>query len=368
MAALSSAAHCASEFSTFECSLWRALQQKPRSHASRTYVKGLTSRPSLLGAWHQRQPRQPFGLVAFHSFANGGLRNQLTVYSKFSEDFTSSQAGLSVGGYEQTAANANAVTHAVSEQGTGNKEVEKVLECAGQVASAKTAGPNLATKQNSRRQSERQTYLFAAIASSVGFVALAGGAVVYRFVSQMQYGGQVPYAEIAGTFALAIGAAVGMEYWARWAHKALWHASLWNMHESHHRAREGPFELNDIFAITNAVPAILLLAYGFFNKGFIPGLSFGAGLGITLFGMAYMFVHDGLVHRRFPVGPVANVPYLQKVAAAHQLHHADKFEGVPYGLFLGPQELEVVGGLPDLEALLSTKAGKSGPNAIVKEE
>ena len=24
---------------------------------------------------------------------------------------------------------------------------------------------------------------------------------------------------------------VGMEYWARWAHKALWHASLWNMHE-----------------------------------------------------------------------------------------------------------------------------------------
>jgi hypothetical protein len=24
---------------------------------------------------------------------------------------------------------------------------------------------------------------------------------------------------------------VGMEFWARWAHKALWHASLWNMHE-----------------------------------------------------------------------------------------------------------------------------------------
>ena len=24
---------------------------------------------------------------------------------------------------------------------------------------------------------------------------------------------------------------VGMEFWARWAHKALWHASLWQMHE-----------------------------------------------------------------------------------------------------------------------------------------
>lgn len=43
------------------------------------------------------------------------------------------------------------------------------------------------------------------------------------------------------------------------------------------------------------------------------------GLGITVFGIAYMFVHDGLVHKRFPVGPIADVPYLRKVAAAHQV-------------------------------------------------
>jgi hypothetical protein len=67
-----------------------------------------------------------------------------------------------------------------------------------------------------------------------------------------------------------------MEFWARWAHKALWHASLWHMHESHHRPREGPFELNDIFAITNAVPAIALMSYGFLHRGFVPGLCFGA--------------------------------------------------------------------------------------------
>lgn len=24
---------------------------------------------------------------------------------------------------------------------------------------------------------------------------------------------------------------VGMEAWARWAHRALWHSSLWSMHE-----------------------------------------------------------------------------------------------------------------------------------------
>ncbi|KAJ6341759.1 hypothetical protein OIU78_009834 [Salix suchowensis] len=65
------------------------------------------------------------------------------------------------------------------------------------------------------------------------------------------------------------------------------------------RPRNVPFELNDVFAIINAVPAIALFSYGFFNEGLLPGLCFGAGLRITVFGMAYMFVHDGLVHRRF---------------------------------------------------------------------
>lgn len=31
-----------------------------------------------------------------------------------------------------------------------------------------------------------------------------------------------------------------------------------------------------MFAIVNAVPAIGLLYYGFFNKGLVPGLCFGA--------------------------------------------------------------------------------------------
>lgn len=46
--------------------------------------------------------------------------------------------------------------------------------------------------------------------------------------------------------------------------------------QSHHRPREGPFELNDVFAIINAVPAIALLSVGFFHKGLVPGLCFGA--------------------------------------------------------------------------------------------
>lgn len=214
-----------------------------------------------------------------------------------------------------------------------------------------------------RKKSERFTYLVAAVMSTFGITSMAVMAVYYRFYWQME-GGEIPLSEMFGTFFLSVGAAVGMEFWARWAHKALWHASLWHMHESHHKPREGPFELNDVFAITNAVPAIALLSYGFFHKGLVPGLCFGAGLGITVFGMAYMFVHDGLVHKRFPVGPIANVPYLRKVAAAHKLHHSDKFNGVPYGLFLGPKELEEVGGLEELEKEINRRIKLTAPKSI----
>ncbi|KAJ7952266.1 putative Beta-carotene hydroxylase [Quillaja saponaria] len=233
-----------------------------------------------------------------------------------------------------------------------------------------------------KKTTERYTYLVAAILSSFGITSMAAISVYYRFSLQMEVlciillsplyykmfrwyflevdiitfdaqNGEFPVLEMLGTFALSVAAAVGMEFWAKWAHRALWHASLWHMHESHHRPRDCPFELNDVFAIINALPAIARLSFGFFNKGLLPGLCFGAefehcltpylstGSRITMFGMAYLFVHDGLVHRRFPVGPIANVPHLRRVAAAHHLHHSDRFKGVRYGLFLGPMVRDI---------------------------
>ncbi|KAK5777696.1 hypothetical protein PVK06_045663 [Gossypium arboreum] len=195
-----------------------------------------------------------------------------------------------------------------------------------------------------KKKFERTTYLLAAILSSLGISSMAIMAVYCRFSWQME-GGEFQLLEmlahLLSLLVLQWGWSIGQ-------------GGLIELYGMLHcgtctRAREGAFELNDVFAVVNALPAIALLSYGFFNGGFVPGLCFGAGLGITVFGMAYMFVHDGLVHRRFPVGPIANVPYLRKVAAAHQIHHADKFDGVPYGLFLGPQELEEVGGLTELE-------------------
>lgn len=73
-------------------------------------------------------------------------------------------------------------------------------------------------------------------------------------------GGLFPVAELVAQLALIAGAAVGMEFYARYAHKHLWHASWWSMsskyrrewnkpiwllHESHHLPREGAYEAND---------------------------------------------------------------------------------------------------------------------------
>ncbi len=60
------------------------------------------------------------------------------------------------------------------------------------------------------------------------------------------------------------------------------------------------------------------------------------------------------------VGPIADVPYLKRCAVAHQLHHSEKYGGVPWGMFLGPQELEAIGAKDELDRLCAelTISGK----------
>lgn len=209
------------------------------------------------------------------------------------------------------------------------------------------------------RVREQTIYQIAAVAATVGIGALATFATYYRIAWHLHHGDSFPYVELEATLLLVCGGMVGMEAYARWAHKALWHDNPWGwaLHRSHHEPRMGPFEANDLFAIMNAVPAMALCLYGFLRPDVVGGLCFGAGLGITLFGISYMFVHDGLVHKRFPVGPLADVPALRRVAVAHQLHHTEKYHGVPFGMFLGPQELEAVGAGPELDRLVAAREG-----------
>ncbi|EFN54530.1 hypothetical protein CHLNCDRAFT_24463, partial [Chlorella variabilis] len=224
-------------------------------------------------------------------------------------------------------------------------------------------------KRAEARRREQLTYQFAAIAASVGVTALAGFATYYRITCYLANDQAFPYLDLACTLALAAGAAFGMEMYARWVHKDMWHDNPvgYILHKSHHEPRTGPFEANDIYAIVNAVPAMALCLYGFLRPDVWGSLCFGAGLGITLFGISYMFVHDGLVHRRFPVGPIADLPAMKRIVVAHQLHHSEKYGGVPFGMFLGPQELEAVGAGPELDRMVAefdaARAKKAGATA-----
>mgnify|MGYP001156907792 CR=1 FL=1 len=135
---------------------------------------------------------------------------------------------------------------------------------------------------------------------------------------------------------VAAGTFVFMEFWARWIHERVWHGVLYSMHHSHHSPR-GPFEWNDILSASHAPVSVAMILYGCWNEGIVPVMAFGFGVGMACFGVAYVIVHDGIVHGRLPVNFLRKIPALEAICRAHRVHHADGM--APYGLFLGPQEL-----------------------------
>lgn len=135
-------------------------------------------------------------------------------------------------------------------------------------------------------------------------------------------------------FAVGVPVAVAMEPWAAVLHGRVWHGVLWCLHRSHHEPT-GRVEANDILSFTHAPVAIALILFGCLGEpGWVREAAFGAGLGMTAFGAAYVVVHDGLVHQRLPVRWLLRSAWLRRVANAHRVHH--RTGGPPFGLFLGP--------------------------------
>jgi beta-carotene 3-hydroxylase len=89
------------------------------------------------------------------------------------------------------------------------------------------------------------TYQVSAIAATTGVSALAVLATYYKFSLMTAPDSPFPWLDMGGTLALVIGGVAGMEMWARWAHKVLWHDFQpgWSLHKSHHEPRIGPFEV-----------------------------------------------------------------------------------------------------------------------------
>ena len=133
--------------------------------------------------------------------------------------------------------------------------------------------------------------------------------------------------------ALYLGALVFMEGFAWVMHRYVMHGPLWIWHRSHHEPRTGAFELNDLFAVVFAAPAIIAIWFG------VRGIDWllPVGLGITTYGAIYFLFHDGLVHRRFPM-PKARSAYWKRLIQAHRFHHAvhTKDGCVSFGFLLAP--------------------------------
>ncbi|HET9355864.1 MAG TPA: sterol desaturase family protein [Sphingomicrobium sp.] len=134
-------------------------------------------------------------------------------------------------------------------------------------------------------------------------------------------------------FATVVVTVVLMEAVAAAVHRFVMHGPGWGWHRSHHEPRAGAFERNDLYALVFAAVSIAL---------FLPGgpwpLLWWVGVGMLIYGLLYTLLHDGLVHRRLPVGLVPRRGYLKRLVQAHRLHHAVKERdgAVSFGFLYAP--------------------------------
>ena len=135
---------------------------------------------------------------------------------------------------------------------------------------------------------------------------------------------------------LVLATFVAMEGVAWFTHKYVMHGLCWFLHRDHHQKdRHGFFERNDFFFLIFAIPGIICLALGsLYNVPIVLWI----GIGITLYGMAYFFIHDIFIHQRFKVLRNTDNRYFKALRRAHKMHHKhlDKEEGECFGMLWVP--------------------------------
>ena len=149
---------------------------------------------------------------------------------------------------------------------------------------------------------------------------------------------------------VVLGAFLGMEGVSYLAHRFLMHGPGMGWHRSHHVPTEGAFEKNDLYPLTASSLAISAFAFGTWGPQVRPLVL--VGVGMTLYGLAYLFVHEVYIHRRLgPERPSERgdgsgswrararaapqsgvIRVLERLKEAHRVHHL--FGGEPYGMLL----------------------------------
>lgn len=139
----------------------------------------------------------------------------------------------------------------------------------------------------------------------------------------------------------AASCALAMEYYARYMHEHSWHQGrLKEVHATHHRPRRGGWEANDVLGCLNALVVAPVMYWSSQDLDTLRGaIIFASASGVSAYGVMYMLVHDGVHHGRFYTGGLGSVPLIRDISRAHSMHHRVE-QGPPFGLFLGPQELD----------------------------
>lgn len=129
-------------------------------------------------------------------------------------------------------------------------------------------------------------------------------------------------------FAIVTAAVVGMEFFAWWAHKYIMHGWGWGWHRDHHEPHDKVLEKNDLFAVVFGTIVFFMFLIGYYVSAALWWTAFG----ITLYGLIYTLVHDGLVHQRYWKWTPKR-GYAKRLVQAHRLHHATvgKEGGVSFG-------------------------------------
>jgi beta-carotene 3-hydroxylase len=120
---------------------------------------------------------------------------------------------------------------------------------------------------------------------------------------------------------------VGMEAVSYGTHRFVMHGFGYKIHADHHRPGDGGFEANDLYPLSFSSMAIVFFALGAWVDGL--QLFVAAGLGLTLYGVMYLFVHEIYIHQRLRLVR-RPLPYLEWLRRAHRVHHL--YGGEPYGM------------------------------------
>jgi beta-carotene 3-hydroxylase len=135
---------------------------------------------------------------------------------------------------------------------------------------------------------------------------------------------------------ISLAAFITMEGVAWFTHKYVMHGFLWILHKDHHhKESDGFFEHNDFFFLIFALPGIACLYVGL---GQDYNYLFWVGLGITIYGFAYFFVHDIFIHQRFRWLRNTDNRYFKAIRRAHKMHHKHlgKNHGECFGMLWVP--------------------------------